>query len=132
MHDRIEVAPGVFRRVQQSRAVYCGDADDLQAAGLITQDMLPGQHGNPRGMCSYLRNGTRVKRGAISQTAPGHTRIVQIKGKGGTFFEVWVLLSAQRLEAIDAERAATRNLPAIEIGAMVFAGLQSSLEGVAA
>ena len=132
MFDRIEVAPGVFRRVQQSRAVYSGDAEDLQAAGLVTNDMLPGQAGNPRGMCSYMPNGKRIKRGAISQTQPGHTRIVQIRGKGGTFFEVWVLLSPQRLEAIEAERAASRTRVTVEVGAMVFAGLQSSLEGAAA
>lgn len=132
MHDRIEVAPGVFRRLQQSRAVYSGDAEDLQAAGLVTNDMLPGQAGNPRGMCSYMPNGTRIKRGAISQTQPGHTRIVQIRGKGGTFFEVWVLLSPRRLEAIEAERATLRSRVTVEVGAMVFAGLQSSLEGATA
>lgn len=132
MFDQLEVAHGVMRRVQQSRAVYSGNAEDLEAAGLVTEDMLPGHNGNPRGMCSYLADGTRVKRGAISQTKPGHTRIVQIRGKGGTFFEVWVLLSPQRLEAIEAARAASRSRVTLEVGAMVFAGLQSSLEGVAA
>ncbi|RCW73844.1 hypothetical protein [Pseudorhodoferax soli] len=131
MHERVEVAPGVFRRVQQRRAVYSGDADDLQAAGLLTQDMLPGHGGNPRGMCSYLPDGTRIKRGAISQTKPGHTRIVQIRGKGSTFFEVWVLLSSQRVEAVEAERASEFYKPSLGADA-IFAGRQSALEGVAA
>ena len=111
MLDRIEVAPGVFRRVQQSRAVFSGDGEDLQAAGLVTQDMLPGQPGNPRGMCTFHRDGTRIRQGDSTRPEPGHMRIVRVKGKGGTFYEVWLLLSPQRLEAIEAERLHAQSWP---------------------
>lgn len=132
MHERIEAAPGVFRRVQQSRAVYCGDADDLQAAGLITIDMLPGQPGNARGMVTFDHLGQRVKKGDSSKPEPGHTRIVQVKGKGGTFFEVWVLLSPQRLESIATEASHEYAWPFPGAGTVVFTGQRSSPEGVTA
>ncbi len=120
MHDRIEVAPGVFRRVQQSRAVFSGDGEDLQAAGLITLDMLPGQPGNPRGMCTFHRDGTRIRQGDSTRPEPGHMRIVRVKGKGGTFYEVWLLLSPQRLAAIEAERLHAQSWPFPEVGGAAF------------
>ncbi|PZP92640.1 MAG: hypothetical protein DI587_31275 [Variovorax paradoxus] len=111
MHDRIEIAPGVFRRVQQRRAVYSGDGEDLVAAGLVTLSMLPGQPGNPRGMSTFHHDGTRIRQGDSTRPEPGHMRIVRVKGKGGTFYEVWLLLSAQRLEAIEAERLHMQSWP---------------------
>lgn len=109
--DRTEVAPGVFRRIVQSRAVYSGAEDDLQACGLVTADVLPGNPGNPRGMVTLDHHGERVRKGDSSRPEPGHTRIVRVKGKGGSFFEVWVLLSEQRLASIAAERQRAAGWP---------------------
>lgn len=99
----IEIAPGVSRCLVARRAVYEGTADALIVAGLVTLAMLPGQPGNGRGMCCYDADGTQRQRGPKA-CEPGHKQVVAKKGRSGLVYEVRVLLSSDRLEAIDAER----------------------------
>ena len=103
MLDAIEIAPGVSRSLVVRRAVYEGTADALIAAGLVSLSMLPGQPGNGRGMCCYDADGTQRQRGPKA-CEPGHKQIVAKKGRAGLVYEVRVLLSPERLEAIAAER----------------------------
>lgn len=103
MTAAIEIAPGVTRSLVARRAVYEGTADALIAAGLVTMSMLPGQPGNARGMCCYDADGTQRQRGPKA-VEPGHKQIVAKKCSAGLVYEVRVLLSPDRLEAIEAER----------------------------
>ena len=101
MHDRLEIAPGVFRHARGNHAVYSGAADALISAGIVARCMLPGQPGNGRGMVSFHADGSRLKAGRPNGSDVGRKSIV---AKLDGSYEVRVTLSPERLEALDAAR----------------------------
>lgn len=103
MLDRTEVAPGVTRRQESSFAIYTGTADALVLAGVVELGMLPGQPGNNRGMCCFDGDGTQRQRGSPARM-PGYKQIVAKTSGRGTYYELRLLLSPERLEAIKAEK----------------------------
>lgn len=132
MHDAsIEVAPGVMRRVVRPRAVYRGSADALIAAGLVTADQLPGRKSNQRGLCTFDHLGNRIAGKYQNVRLPGSTRIVRLRDNAETF-ELWVLLSPARLDAIEAEKLKALEWPFPEMGVTAFMGVQAEAMGVPA
>lgn len=104
MLERTEIHPGVFRYVEWHQAVYVGKAEALISAGLVTLEQLPGQPGNGRGMCTYEPDGSKVQKGNSRRSGPGRKYIVAKKCSEGVVFVVSLMLSTERLEAIEAER----------------------------
>ncbi|KEH08262.1 hypothetical protein GY14_20670 [Delftia tsuruhatensis] len=104
MPEQTEVFPGVLRHVEYRMAVYVGQAQALVAAGLVTQQQLPGQAGNGRGMCTYDADGSKVHRGCSRSASAGRKYIVAKRCAEGLQIEVRLVLSPERLEAIDAQR----------------------------
>lgn len=107
MPEQTEVFPGVLRHVEYRMAVYVGQAQALIAAGLVTQQQLPGQAGNGRGMCTYDADGSKVHRGCSRSASAGRKYIVAKRCAEGLLIEVRLVLSPERLEAIDAQRVHT-------------------------
>lgn len=104
MHEQTEVFPGVLRHVEYRMAVYVGQAQALIAAGLVMRQQLPGQAGNGRGMCTYDADGSKVHRGCSRSASAGRKYIVAKRCAEGLQIEVRLVLSPERLEAIDAQR----------------------------
>lgn len=102
--EQTEVFPGVLRHVEYRMAVYVGQAQALIAAGLVTHQQLPGQAGNGRGMCTYDTDGSKVHRGCSRSASAGRKYIVAKRCAEGLQIEVRLVLSPERLEAIDAQR----------------------------
>jgi len=112
MTETIEIFPGVLRDVQFIYAIYTGSADALIDSGIVELSMLPGQPGNGRGMCTFDADGSKVGKGRSTGRGPGRKYIIAKKGAEGTFYEVRVHLSPERIEAIQAqERRASRCWP---------------------
>ncbi|WP_249343334.1 hypothetical protein [Delftia sp. PE138] len=107
MPEQTEVFPGVLRHLEYRMAVYVGQAQALIAAGLVTQQQLPGQAGNGRGMCTYDADGSKVHRGCARSTSTGRKYIVAKRCAEGLLMEVRLVLSPERLEAIDAQSVRT-------------------------
>ncbi len=107
MPEQTEVFPGVLRHVEYRMAVYVGQAQALIAAGLVTRQQLPGQAGNGRGMCTYDADGSKVHRGCSRSASAGRKYIVTKRCSEGLQIEVRLVLSPERLEAIDAQRVHT-------------------------
>jgi hypothetical protein len=105
MHDRIEIAPGVFRHMDHAQAVYTGTADAIVAAGLVQLEQLPGQPGNGRGMCTYNADGSKVAKGTPTGRGPGRKYIIAKKCAVGSVFEVRLNLSPERRDSIEALQA---------------------------
>ncbi len=104
MPEQTEVFPGVLRHLEYRMAVYVGPAQALIAAGLVTRQQLPGQAGNGRGMCTYDADGSKVHRGCSRSASAGRKYIVAKRCAEGLLIEVRLVLSPERLEAIDAQR----------------------------
>lgn len=104
MLETTEISPGVLRHVEGRKAVYAGKADALIAAGLVTLDQLPGQPGNGRGMCTYDADGSKVRQGRARSASAGRKYIVAKLCAAGRVFEVSVVLSPERIEALEAQR----------------------------
>ena len=86
-----------------------GSAEELVNAGIVTADMLPGQPGNGKVMCTYMA-GQRLGKGANVPRRDASYR--QIVRKGKDRYEVFVGLSpaevAQRTAQEDAVRERDR------------------------
>lgn len=104
MLETTEIFPGVLRHVEGRRAVYAGKAEALISAGLVTPEQLPGQPGNGRGMCTYDADGSKVRQGRAHSASAGRKYIVAKLCAAGRVFEVSVVLSPGRLEALEAQR----------------------------
>ena len=102
--EQTEVFPGVLRHVEYRMAVYVGQAQALIAAGLVMLQQLPGQAGNGRGMCTYDADGSKVHRGCSRSASAGRKYIVAKRSAEGLQIEVRLVLSPERLEAIDDQR----------------------------
>ncbi|QFS67435.1 hypothetical protein GCS91_25570 [Delftia tsuruhatensis] len=107
MPEQTEVFPGVLRHVEYRMAVYVGQAQALIAAGLVMRQQLPGQAGNGRGMCTYDADGSKVHRGCSRSASAGRKYIVAKRCAEGLQIEVRLVLSPERREAIEAQRANT-------------------------
>lgn len=103
MHDYIEIHPGVIRTRAGRAAVYRGAGDALIAAGIVQQHQLPGRPGNPKTACTITPEGARAGRGTglYCRDVAGKKRIYAERDGG---FTVYLNLSADRVDALEAER----------------------------
>lgn len=107
--DLIKIAPRVVRTFDGKRAIYTGTGEALIAAGLVEHRHLPGQCGNPRGMCSFDADGNPASFEPGKGRTADRTGYMQIVAKGfewGQVYEVRLVLGAARVAAINAERPA--------------------------
>lgn len=82
-----------------------GSAEELVNAGIVTADMLPGQPGNGKVMCTYMA-GQRLGKGANVPRRDASYR--QIVRKGKDRYEVFVGLSPAEVTQRKAQDDAVR------------------------
>ena len=111
MIDFKPFSTGVEYRQERLCDVFIGTAECLIAAGLIQLQQLPGQPGNGPTSATFYADGSKVERGRHwGRVREAGKKTIRARRMGGQqVFEVWVTLSKQQIDALQAKerRAAT-------------------------
>lgn len=79
--NKSDFAPGVTRHEGLWADVFVGDATSLIAAGLVTDDQLPGKPNCGKVRTTFLADGTRCKQGSSESHSKKRLKTVRTFGK---------------------------------------------------